>query len=62
MTIQKIKKSLFSFFKAACQRAKSDLKVRYKPSLFQHVGVQSSLKGKTQKVKVIWFVSFVSVQ
>ena len=27
------------------------LKIKYKPSLFQHVGVLSSLKGKTQKLK-----------
>ncbi len=37
---------------AHCQRSKSSLKIRYKPSLFQHVGEHSSLKGKTQKLKV----------
>lgn len=34
-----------------CERSKSSLKIKYKPSLFQHVGVYSSLKGKTQKLK-----------
>ncbi|RMZ93231.1 alpha-1-3-mannosyl-glyco 4-beta-N-acetylglucosaminyltransferase B, partial [Brachionus plicatilis] len=34
-----------------CLRSKTSLKIRYKPSLFQHVGIQSSLKGKTQKLK-----------
>jgi alpha-1,3-mannosylglycoprotein beta-1,4-N-acetylglucosaminyltransferase A/B len=37
--------------KIHCKRSKDDLKIRFKPSLFQHVGVQSSLKGKTQKLK-----------
>lgn len=36
-----------------CERSKHDLKVKFKPSLFQHVGVESSLKGKKQKLKVI---------
>ena len=37
---------------AHCLRSKSNLKLRYKPSLFQHVGLESSLKGKKQKLKV----------
>ena len=37
---------------AHCERSQIGLRARYKPSLFQHVGVQSSLKGKTQKLKV----------
>jgi alpha-1,3-mannosylglycoprotein beta-1,4-N-acetylglucosaminyltransferase A/B len=36
---------------AHCVRSKTNLKIKYKPSLFQHVGLQSSLKGKTQKLK-----------
>lgn len=36
---------------ADCVRAINELKIRYKPSLFQHVGFQSSLKGKTQRLK-----------
>jgi len=36
---------------AHCTRSKNSLKIKYKPSLFQHVGLQSSLKGKTQKLK-----------
>ena len=38
-------------WKVHCERSKAALKIKYKPSLFQHVGVQSSLKGKTQKLK-----------
>lgn len=48
--------------------AKAELWVHYKPSLFQHIGTHSSLKGKVQKLKVhqkkkkiifVFFVSFV---
>lgn len=39
-------------FKIHCDRSKHDLKIKFKPSLFQHVGVESSLKGKKQKLKV----------
>lgn len=34
-----------------CDRSKVDFRARFKPSLFQHVGVHSSLKGKIQKIK-----------
>ncbi|ELU12756.1 hypothetical protein CAPTEDRAFT_170426 [Capitella teleta] len=34
-----------------CQRSVSELRRRFKPSLFQHVGTHSSLKGKVQKLK-----------
>ncbi|XP_013402330.1 alpha-1,3-mannosyl-glycoprotein 4-beta-N-acetylglucosaminyltransferase B [Lingula anatina] len=34
-----------------CDRMKSSLRRRFKPSLFQHVGMHSSLKGKVQKLK-----------
>ncbi|CAG2202507.1 MGAT4A_B [Mytilus edulis] len=34
-----------------CNRMKQEVRVRFKPSLFQHVGMQSSLKGKVQKLK-----------
>jgi len=33
--------------------AKAELWVHYKPSLFQHIGTHSSLKGKVQKLKVM---------
>jgi alpha-1,3-mannosylglycoprotein beta-1,4-N-acetylglucosaminyltransferase A/B len=33
---------------------KAEVRRRYKPSLFQHVGVKSSLKGKVQKLKVVF--------
>ena len=35
-----------------CDRMKAEVRKRFKPSLFQHVGTQSSLRGKTQKLKV----------
>ncbi|KAL3879091.1 hypothetical protein ACJMK2_031405 [Sinanodonta woodiana] len=34
-----------------CARMKAEAKKRFRPSLFQHVGMQSSLKGKIQKLK-----------
>ncbi|KAJ8877752.1 hypothetical protein PR048_022207 [Dryococelus australis] len=34
-----------------CKKAKSQLWIHYKPSLFQHIGTHSSLKGKVQKLK-----------
>jgi alpha-1,3-mannosylglycoprotein beta-1,4-N-acetylglucosaminyltransferase A/B len=34
-----------------CQQTKSQYRLLYKPSLFQHIGVHSSLKGKVQKLK-----------
>ncbi|KAK3597450.1 hypothetical protein CHS0354_041863 [Potamilus streckersoni] len=34
-----------------CVRMKAEAKKRFRPSLFQHVGMQSSLKGKIQKLK-----------
>ncbi|KAG8134587.1 hypothetical protein E2320_007696 [Naja naja] len=34
-----------------CQSRKSNLRIRYKPSLFQHVGFHSSLTGKTQQLR-----------
>ncbi|XP_042325619.1 alpha-1,3-mannosyl-glycoprotein 4-beta-N-acetylglucosaminyltransferase-like protein MGAT4D [Sceloporus undulatus] len=34
-----------------CERQKDSLRIRYKPSLFQHVGLHSSLAGKIQYLK-----------
>lgn len=34
-----------------CKKAKDELWIHYKPSLFQHIGTHSSLKGKVQKLK-----------
>ncbi|XP_063971622.1 alpha-1,3-mannosyl-glycoprotein 4-beta-N-acetylglucosaminyltransferase B-like, partial [Lytechinus pictus] len=34
-----------------CGRQKAAYRIRYKPSLFQHIGLHSSLKGKLQKLK-----------
>ncbi|KAM4053685.1 alpha-1,3-mannosyl-glycoprotein 4-beta-N-acetylglucosaminyltransferase-like protein MGAT4D [Anomaloglossus baeobatrachus] len=34
-----------------CDRQKSNLRIRYRPSLFQHVGTHSSLVGKIQNLK-----------
>lgn len=39
-------------FQKHCKMAKAELWVHYKPSLFQHIGTHSSLKGKVQKLKV----------
>ncbi|XP_026522744.1 alpha-1,3-mannosyl-glycoprotein 4-beta-N-acetylglucosaminyltransferase A [Notechis scutatus] len=33
-----------------CDRQKSNLRIRFRPSLFQHVGLHSSLEGKIQKL------------
>ena len=35
-----------------CKKAKERVWIHYKPSLFQHIGTHSSLKGKVQKLKV----------
>lgn len=34
-----------------CARSMDDVRRRYKPSLFQHIGTYSSLRGKVQKLK-----------
>ncbi|KAM9330461.1 alpha-1,3-mannosyl-glycoprotein 4-beta-N-acetylglucosaminyltransferase-like protein MGAT4D [Gastrophryne carolinensis] len=34
-----------------CDRQKSNLRIRYRPSLFQHIGTHSSLPGKIQNLK-----------
>ncbi|XP_076467718.1 alpha-1,3-mannosyl-glycoprotein 4-beta-N-acetylglucosaminyltransferase A-like isoform X2 [Babylonia areolata] len=34
-----------------CNRMKQAVRRRFKPSLFQHIGVKSSLRGKVQKLK-----------
>ncbi|XP_067850052.1 alpha-1,3-mannosyl-glycoprotein 4-beta-N-acetylglucosaminyltransferase B-like isoform X2 [Heptranchias perlo] len=34
-----------------CDRQKANLRIRYKPSLFQHVGTHSSLAGKLQPLR-----------
>ena len=39
-------------FKQHCAREKMHLRIRFKPSLFQHVGKESSLKGKKQTLIV----------
>ncbi|CAI9736357.1 alpha-1,3-mannosyl-glycoprotein 4-beta-N-acetylglucosaminyltransferase B-like [Octopus vulgaris] len=38
-----------------CVRMKEEVRRRYKPSLFQHIGIQSSLKGKIQKLQDKYF-------
>lgn len=35
----------------ACKVEKSKIWIHFKPSLFQHIGTTSSLKGKVQKLK-----------
>ncbi|XP_074650022.1 alpha-1,3-mannosyl-glycoprotein 4-beta-N-acetylglucosaminyltransferase B-like isoform X2 [Tubulanus polymorphus] len=39
-----------------CERMKASVRIKYKPSLFQHIGIHSSLKGKIQKLKDRSFV------
>ncbi|XP_013179073.1 PREDICTED: alpha-1,3-mannosyl-glycoprotein 4-beta-N-acetylglucosaminyltransferase A-like isoform X2 [Papilio xuthus] len=41
----------------ACSKSKSTIRPKYKTSLFQHIGLYSSLKGKIQKVKDAHFGS-----
>ncbi|PZC77699.1 hypothetical protein B5X24_HaOG203066 [Helicoverpa armigera] len=38
-----------------CQQAKESIRPKYKSSLFQHIGLYSSLKGKIHKVKDVHF-------
>lgn len=35
----------------ACKVEKSKIWIHFRPSLFQHIGTTSSLKGKVQKLK-----------
>lgn len=39
------------FWQRHCKQEKAKLWLHYKPSLFQHIGTTSSLKGKVQKLK-----------
>lgn len=50
-------------YQKQCERLVAEIRRRYKPSLFQHIGVHSSLKGKVQKLKVcalnfVWQLNF----
>lgn len=48
-----VSKDCCSFlFQQHCAREKMHLRIRFKPSLFQHVGKESSLKGKKQTLIV----------
>ncbi|KAF4517501.1 hypothetical protein B566_EDAN006501 [Ephemera danica] len=38
-----------------CEEAKTQLWINYKPSLFQHIGTHSSLRGKVQMLKLVLF-------
>uniref|UniRef100_A0A2K6TWK3 MGAT4 family member D n=1 Tax=Saimiri boliviensis boliviensis TaxID=39432 RepID=A0A2K6TWK3_SAIBB len=38
-----------------CLKRKKQIRIRYKPSLFQHVGIHSSLSGKKQYEKDIYY-------
>lgn len=51
----------FPFLKKHCERQKSSLRVRFRPSLFQHVGLHSSLAGKIQKLTVSLTPSQLSI-
>lgn len=41
----------FDLDKKGCRRQKDQIWIQFKPSLFQHVGTHSSLKGKIQKLR-----------
>jgi alpha-1,3-mannosylglycoprotein beta-1,4-N-acetylglucosaminyltransferase A/B len=60
LTYLNVSQSLISLplFQKHCKKAKSQLWIHYKPSLFQHIGTHSSLKGKVQKLKVRQQCSF----
>ncbi|KAJ6224392.1 hypothetical protein RDWZM_002937 [Blomia tropicalis] len=45
----------FDFDKRMCKKAKQKIWILHKPSLFQHIGTHSSLKGKIQKLRDIGF-------
>lgn len=45
------KYSSINRFQKECNKEKASQWIRYKPSLFQHIGTTSSLKGKVQKLK-----------
>ena len=47
------------YFQQHCAREKLHLRIRFKPSLFQHVGKESSLKGKKQNLIVSTMVENV---
>lgn len=51
-SLQIIKQFIFfCIFQKHCKQEKAKLWIHYKPSLFQHIGTASSLKGKVQKLK-----------
>ena len=39
------------YSKIKCNEAKKGIQIQHTPSLFQHIGIHSSLKGKVQKLK-----------
>uniref|UniRef100_A0A0L8IE55 Alpha-1,3-mannosyl-glycoprotein 4-beta-N-acetylglucosaminyltransferase A n=1 Tax=Octopus bimaculoides TaxID=37653 RepID=A0A0L8IE55_OCTBM len=55
--VTQYEKKLLSVYKEwkHCTRMKEEVRRRYKPSLFQHIGIQSSLKGKIQKLQDKYF-------
>lgn len=44
-------KFVFYHLQKHCKQEKAKLWLHYKPSLFQHIGTTSSLRGKVQKLK-----------
>jgi len=40
-----------TFTEARCKEERDKVDIKYKPSLFQHIGTHSSLRGKVQKLK-----------
>lgn len=54
--------SQFKIFQDHCKRDKAKFWIHYKPSLFQHIGTHSSLKGKVQRLKVSMNNQFVNLR
>ncbi|XP_039670331.1 alpha-1,3-mannosyl-glycoprotein 4-beta-N-acetylglucosaminyltransferase A isoform X2 [Perca fluviatilis] len=46
--------AVWLYFQKDCNKQKAQLRHRYKPSLFQHVGLHSSLSGKLQQLKSLF--------
>lgn len=44
-----------------CEESLKRVKRKYSSSLFQHIGVESSLKGKMQTLKVFIFSIFIII-
>lgn len=55
MYVKALPLNYYNYLQKHCKKAKDELWIHYKPSLFQHIGTHSSLRGKVQKLKVGYF-------